>query len=383
MTAVWDGRSVLPHEYRLIALPHDARALAMHLVVECMLFAPDDTSLFSYTENEVEVSLIVEDRLAERLRALHPTVVVSADTFRCLQIDNELDVVNGKRISDLTGPIAKAGISIFYLSTYQTDLILVRNKSLDRVLAILDAITSSNPPSPKPVHANGTSTDACLPTAMETLLQLSPSADDATARLLSNFQAACHTRIAPTSVCMVGLNRAYLPANIAVLLRHLFYDDSPGRFVSYTSAAEGVSLVAAPHVLADLPGYMVNTSLVPIPMRVVTVDLTQFGLDRYGLVYSMSHPLTSQGVHLLYLSTVHSANLLVDHGAGHDDGVHHCVRVMLDRLEDRLRDVLGLSSSNGSGDPPNGIVSATTDGIVKAMDSPMTARKSTPAVSAE
>ncbi|KNE64769.1 hypothetical protein AMAG_10114 [Allomyces macrogynus ATCC 38327] len=379
MTAVWDGRSVLPHEYRLIALPHDARALAMHLVVECVLFAPDDTSLFSYTENEVEVSLIVEDRLAERLRALHPTVVVSADTFRCLQIDNELDVVNGKRISDLTGPIAKAGISIFYLSTYQTDLILVRNKSLDRVLAILDAITSSTPPSPKPPHA----TNGDLPTAMETLLQLSPSADDATARLLSNFQAACHTRIAPTSVCMVGLNRAYLAANIAVLLGHLFYDDSPGRFVSYTSAADGVSLVAAPHVLADLPGFMVNASLVPIPMRVVTVDLTQFGLDRYGLVYSMSHPLTSQGVHLLYLSTVHSANLLVDHGAGHDDGVHDCVRVMLNRLEDRLRDVLGLTTSS---DRSNGVVSASVgDGAVKdaVVESPMTARKRTPAVSAE
>jgi hypothetical protein len=31
----------------------------------------------------------------------------------------------GKRINDLSFPLAKAGISIFYLSTYQADYILV------------------------------------------------------------------------------------------------------------------------------------------------------------------------------------------------------------------------------------------------------------------
>lgn len=34
--------------------------------------------------------------------------------------------MSGKRINDLSAPLAQAGISIFYLSTYQTDFIFVR-----------------------------------------------------------------------------------------------------------------------------------------------------------------------------------------------------------------------------------------------------------------
>ena len=35
--------------------------------------------------------------------------------------------MSGKRINDLSAPLAQANISIFYLSTYQTDFIFVSN----------------------------------------------------------------------------------------------------------------------------------------------------------------------------------------------------------------------------------------------------------------
>ena len=37
--------------------------------------------------------------------------------------------MSGKRINDLTAPLANANISIFYLSTYQTDFIFVSRKN--------------------------------------------------------------------------------------------------------------------------------------------------------------------------------------------------------------------------------------------------------------
>lgn len=35
---------------------------------------------------------------------------------------------SGKRISDLSGPLAQNKFSIFYMSTYQTDFVLVRTR---------------------------------------------------------------------------------------------------------------------------------------------------------------------------------------------------------------------------------------------------------------
>ena len=90
-----------------------------------------------------------------------PGLVVCDDPFRALQIDSEYNGIgwhcelflmgavlwnaikdmdltqtlnpsflfvaedSGKRINQLSAPLARAGISIFYLSTYQTDFVFV------------------------------------------------------------------------------------------------------------------------------------------------------------------------------------------------------------------------------------------------------------------
>ena len=41
------------------------------------------------------------------------------------------------------------------------------------------------------------------------------------------------------------------------------------------------------------------------------VDLSKYGLDKYGVVWSMSQPLVQQGVNLLYLSTATAAHVFV------------------------------------------------------------------------
>ena len=46
-------------------------------------------------------------------------------------------------------------------------------------------------------------------------------------------------------------------------------------------------------------------------LRCIQVDLSTFGQDTYGLVYSMSNPLVDHDVNLLCLSTLRTANVLV------------------------------------------------------------------------
>lgn len=90
--------------------------------------------MFSYTENAVEVSIVTdsesinEDFVGSCVEC--PSLVISTDEFRALEIESgnfTILITDGssRQINALSAPLAAAGISIFFLSTYQTDLILV------------------------------------------------------------------------------------------------------------------------------------------------------------------------------------------------------------------------------------------------------------------
>ncbi|KAF8468175.1 ACT domain-containing protein [Kalaharituber pfeilii] len=64
-------------------------------------------------------------------------VVVTEDDFVVLQVDGDgLDA--GKRVLDLTSPLAFAGISIFFITTYFSDYILVPAKNRVHVTKVLE-----------------------------------------------------------------------------------------------------------------------------------------------------------------------------------------------------------------------------------------------------
>ncbi|KAF9976724.1 hypothetical protein BGZ73_007949, partial [Actinomortierella ambigua] len=74
--------------------------------------------IFSYIDNALEISIFGEyDRIRHDFpQDLCPGLEISDHVYRALQVDNE--------------PLAKAGVSIFYNSTYQTDLLFVPEEKL-------------------------------------------------------------------------------------------------------------------------------------------------------------------------------------------------------------------------------------------------------------
>jgi hypothetical protein len=59
--------------------------------------------------------------------------------FRALAVSGTLDFALTGIVASLAAPLAAAGISIFGISTYDTDHILVRNERLDDAKAVLAA----------------------------------------------------------------------------------------------------------------------------------------------------------------------------------------------------------------------------------------------------
>jgi uncharacterized protein len=87
-------------------------------------------SFWSATRTEQELSLVIpEDFVPPGCRCEHG--------WRALQVAGPLDFSLTGVLSTIAAPLALAGISLFALSTYDTDYVLVRETDLDQAISVL------------------------------------------------------------------------------------------------------------------------------------------------------------------------------------------------------------------------------------------------------
>ena len=77
-----------------------------------------------------------------------PPNVVHEGPWACLQVDGPLDFSLTGVLASLAAPLAGAGISIFAVSTYRTDYVLVPERDLNAALQALSAAGHTVPQSP-------------------------------------------------------------------------------------------------------------------------------------------------------------------------------------------------------------------------------------------
>jgi hypothetical protein len=91
---------------------------------------PTGGRFWSATRTQDELSLVIpDDQVPQGWRAER--------VWRCLQVCGELDFEVTGVLSALSAPLASAGISIFAVSTFNTDYILVPEKDLNRACEVL------------------------------------------------------------------------------------------------------------------------------------------------------------------------------------------------------------------------------------------------------
>ena len=81
-------------------------------------------------------------RTPDELSILAPAVDIPDDVlaergWRCLQVAGPLDFALVGVLASLLGPLQRAGVSVFVLSTYDTDYLLVKEKQLARAISAL------------------------------------------------------------------------------------------------------------------------------------------------------------------------------------------------------------------------------------------------------
>lgn len=91
---------------------------------------PDDHSFFAAVRTSGEISLVCTED------SCPPSAVVETD-WRALEVAGPLDFGMVGVMSALTAPLADVDVSVFVVSTYDTDYVLVHAAALERAVSAL------------------------------------------------------------------------------------------------------------------------------------------------------------------------------------------------------------------------------------------------------
>jgi hypothetical protein len=90
-----------------------------------------DGYLLALVRTQDELSIVCEERLA-------PPEVKAERGWRAFQVQGQLDFSLTGVLVSIAGPLAQSGVSIFAISTFDTDYILVKENNLGRAISALE-----------------------------------------------------------------------------------------------------------------------------------------------------------------------------------------------------------------------------------------------------
>jgi len=90
----------------------------------------EDASFCSITRTKEELSIICPQNKI-------PAGVLTEQNWRVFKVEGPLGFTTSGIVAGFSAPLAKAEISILYVSTYETDYILVEEKNLEKAAKIL------------------------------------------------------------------------------------------------------------------------------------------------------------------------------------------------------------------------------------------------------
>jgi len=87
-------------------------------------------SLCSITRTKKELTVVCPQNII-------PAGIKHDHGWRCFRIDGSFDLNQIGVISSLAAPLAQAGISIFVVSSYDTDYIMVNEEKVEQAIAVI------------------------------------------------------------------------------------------------------------------------------------------------------------------------------------------------------------------------------------------------------
>ncbi len=119
-------------KFTLIILPEKIGICYFNKNSPLPSWALEKTNFTSITRTMDELSITLPQ---EKI----PGGVLAERDWRAFKLEGDLELASIGVIASLTKPLAEAGISVFNVSTYETNYVLVEEKNLARAKKVLDA----------------------------------------------------------------------------------------------------------------------------------------------------------------------------------------------------------------------------------------------------
>ncbi|KAI7903312.1 uncharacterized protein BX663DRAFT_508197 [Cokeromyces recurvatus] len=313
---------VLSPRVKVLHFPSSHLVHVTHAIVKLLLFSNTNASdyFFSFTENAYGISVVADQYVIENdfLPALReaqcPNMDVPESVHRILQVDDEGgQELSGKRISEISEPLAEGRFSILYISTYQTDFVLVRESKLNKVVNTLRQNGFEVEEEENQINEldQQASLDEVEANINDSLLPVDPT------------QFLLEINVLDNELQCVGLNRHYRSSWIHTIIKILCYPDliqgdhnsslNHKRFCSFVATSEYISLIADTRIIGTIEEEdAIMREQDGSTLRIIQVCFSGSNIERCGIVRYISKPLAIDShVNMLYLSTFMTANIIV------------------------------------------------------------------------
>ncbi|XP_029685684.1 cytosolic arginine sensor for mTORC1 subunit 1 isoform X2 [Takifugu rubripes] len=301
---------ILDHRLRVTSISKNGLVHFTHPLIK-LIFLRNRTrcKFFSLTETPENYTAVLDE---EGFKELQPSEHLKVEGSIWLPL-NVVSNGNASSSSQAVGvtkiaksviaPLAQQHVSVFMLSTYQTDFILVRESDLSVVISTLEeefSIFKEVGGESIPVHSQDVSNGL--------------QKNGREVRSLAAIQPTVHPVLIPQNqFCVMSLDPATLPSIATTLIDVLFYsspkeeEGSPSsqgiKFFSFSLIDGYISLVMDTEAQTRFPADLLFTSSSGELWRMVRIGGQPLGFDECGIVAQISQPLAESDISAYYIST--------------------------------------------------------------------------------
>ncbi|XP_064424352.1 cytosolic arginine sensor for mTORC1 subunit 1 [Latimeria chalumnae] len=302
---------ILDHKLKVTSISREGFPHYTHCLIK-LLFLRNRTrcKFFSLTETPDDYTVVLDE---EGFKDLHPTefLQVADATWLALNVVSNGSLTTGSQTVGVTkitksviAPLAEHSVSVFLLSTYQTDFILVREKDLPMVIHTLSNEFSIYR------EENGESVFVDRKDTSNGIIKQKHAASP-----------TMHPILSPENrFCVMTLDPDTLPAIATILIEVLFYSGSSPKdsrnlecikFFSFSLIEGYISIVMDTETQKKFPSNLLFTSSSEELWRMVRIGGQPLGFDECGIVAQFSEPLADADISAYYISTFNFDHALV------------------------------------------------------------------------
>jgi len=284
--------TILPQRLYVASLKREFLPSCSYALMQLLLFE-NPARFFSLTETDDEISLILGE---EPLKVFKSIIDIEKNWEICSHPWLAIQVCEGSLgfssmavVHALSDPLAKAGISIFNMSTSETDFTLVPE---DKIYEAIDCLEEEF---------------TILTEGLEELNKIFPRPiKDSKEKPEEKVFKQHPLSLPPYELFICSFRKEEASTISSSILKVLFFPKKKERFLSYTESEDEISLVLDKDSLSAFVDIPSPTG----PWKLIKVDDGPLGFSETGIVCSLAETLSE--VSLFYLSSYTTDYVLVE-----------------------------------------------------------------------